>query len=319
MNHSNSALINVIRSCLITFTFGLFISIWSSFSASAMTYSTREGLTEGLERGKTEAFAQSVGLIEVELEDSAVFSFNAVLIDPRHILTTAHKLRDVRIRKGSFFTHHDINRMMDLVKSEPQSPEYKESLEKSSNLVVESFHPHPNPNVDLAVFTLKKPIHTPLLPILSEEQSVWGNGHLVSYGTSSFFRSATANQYIRHISVNPVQLNSLERLELKGADPSTPRIWLETIWSYRTSPLDISSYIFPEGAHRLLTVTAPTDSGAAFIVRNSGQYHLAGLHKGKIGLPDDIENNRIRSVIIPLYPYIDWIRGIVPSVATPSP
>jgi hypothetical protein len=71
--------------------------------------------------------------------------------------------------------------------------------------------------------------------------------------------------------------------------------------------------------HRLLVTTNPKDSGAPFIVKQDGIYQLAGLHKGKaiipnIELPEEGFVPAL-SLIVPLYPYIQWIQETVNTIS----
>jgi hypothetical protein len=298
--------------------YGLLIFGIATSVSNASVYLNEKSAQEGLERGKTEIFASSTGLFMVHYKDNTDQMYNGIYIHPSLVLTTRHTLKVESCEIGIFLTHPDADKFSSIIKNKETSNSQKEQLtEIYAPINLSKIYLHPDKDVDLAIVGLNYPLTgvTPL-PLSLTKPKGWPNGYLVSYG--SVYTSPSSTKLFaknkRHISILDVEERFLDMKSDYGQIYKQP--YLVKDWDLKGNLEDKYNYNFipKEGMHRLNAFTQPRDSGAGFIIKCDGKHYLAGIHKGRMLFPKTDGNQKVSSGIIPLYPYKDWIEGILKGV-----
>ncbi len=295
--------------------YSFLISIIIASNANTSVYLNVEAAQEGLRRGQTESFASPVGRFSVDDKDGTNYQFNGVLIHPSLVLTNRHTIKGEKFWKdGSFCAYPNAQQFYEKISSSTTSIEEKTALRGyGARLDLNQIYLHPNEDVDLAIVKLIHPLTQikPLSLLLSKPKN-WGNGYFVSYAPVYTLNSGdeVIEQYKRHIAILDV---TEESVHVRGIQQQV----LIKNWELAGDVSNPSNreYIPQEGMHRLTAFTQPSDSGAGFVVKNN-QYLVAGIHRGRSILTEETDEKdskivAVSSMIIPLYPYKDWIEGIL--------
>lgn len=295
------------------FIYSFLIIATTVHSICASTYLTEEAANEGVRRGKSESFASSTGIINgdgVTPDEKYVWlKFNGVLIHPSLVLTSRHCIRQYSITNGSFWTTDNAGEAWQETASNETSPERRQELRKyASQLDLDNIYFPPDESVDLAIIRLKRPLtEIKILPLLLDQpKKNWSNGYFVSYAPIYALPdfNKILKEHTRHIAILDVKEES---------HPSVGKTFqavLVSNWQLKGDPTDPQNreFIPQENMHRLKAFTQESDSGAAFIVAGPKENSIAGIHRGR-GV--DLDHNEVLTLIIPLYPYKEWIKGIL--------
>lgn len=237
--------------------------------------------------------------------------FNGVLIHPSLVLTTRHSIIGDKYKPfaGSFWLTPDANTAWKETMDTKTSQERRSYLQQlSRQLELNNVYLPPNESTDLAIIQLKRPLHTvKCLPLLLDKpKRNWSNGYFVSY--APVYPLAGPNTMLsdnkRHIAI----------MDVMEDNSSLSEPYLVSKWQLEGDPRDPLNrqFIPPEGMHKLKAFTQESDSGAAFIVKASNQqFHVAGIHRGRMVAEDSV--GEVSTLITPLYPYKEWITGIIAS------
>lgn len=290
------------------------------FFIYASTYCSSEAVKEAITRGATEKFCESCGFLSYSVKGSELSKdLNAILITPDLILTVKHGLIDTNTQKpleltiGIFVINPNVTKMCDL------SDEDKRKFLQAASIDCLRTYPHPDPNVDLCILKLKKPLNNiPILPPLDSAQEKWINGVFVSFAPPKIMDPRIPIPSVYDIFSPGDQARHIAILHIDSVAEILNAIYLTTsLLMHRQN----NTYLYPKdtAVHRLNAFSNASDSGAPFIVKIKGQYHLAGLHKGKIvvkgaELPEQGYEPAL-SLITPIYPYAEWIKSTINEIS----
>lgn len=290
--------------------FFLFIVILTANKTFASTYITEEGANEGLRRGAIEPFTVSTGMIIAHTNDDEVVRFNGVLIHPSLILTNRHTMTGkYNLSVGSFWAVDDAGTAREDLNNLETTQDRRTYLQQfASKLDLKTIFFHPDESVDLAIVKLNRPLNrVKRLPLLLDKPKSWENGYFVSYAPIYALSNLDKelDQEKRHIAILTVKEENL--ILSKSEVPI-----LTTNWELEgdpTAPLN-KNFISQPNMHRLTAFSQPSDSGAGFIIRKGNDYYVAGIHKGRAVFTNNEGTQEVKTLIIPVYPYKNWINEI---------
>jgi hypothetical protein len=279
----------------------LAVQILSSASY-ASTYITREGAEEGLERGSKESFTSPVGQIAIDLtENKGRINLNGVLVSDQYLLTSRH-IRNYQIEDCFVIFNPDAGIFLETFMSPSLSSKQRLKMRSYiSALDLENAQYHSF--ADLALIPLKHQVSVSPLPINFIAPKEWTNGFFVTY--SPVRSLETENQVIaydkRHISIIKPKEMEIEGISGKFLGKE----WLLTGDKMNSQN---NAFIPEENAHRLTAFSTPSDSGGAFITKRTSdqQFYLSAIHKGRV-----IIDNSLYTIMVPLYPYQEWIHEVI--------
>jgi len=283
----------------------------------ASTYTSSQAVIEAVRRGATEEFCKPCGFLSYSVKGSEQLSkdLNGVLITPSLILTVKHGLVDpetknpLELAMGIFILNPNVTKACLL------SDEDKRRVLQAASVDCSITYPHPDPNVDLCILRLKKPINNiAILPLLDSAQEQWVNGVLVSFAPPKIMDPKIPIPSVPEIFSPNDQARHIAILHIDSVMDFLDAVYLTTSFLMHKTH---KTFLYPKDAvvHRLNAFSNPSDSGAPFIVKIAGQYYVAGLHKGKVvvrgeEMPDK-DYEPAFSLIIPVYAYIEWIQSII--------